>query len=49
MDRISKQVTKIQKVSIEDLDLGDLSSVREFVKRFLEKYNRLDILINNAG
>jgi NAD(P)-dependent dehydrogenase (short-subunit alcohol dehydrogenase family) len=31
------------------LDLSKLSSVRSFASNFLEKYNRLDILINNAG
>ena len=41
--------TKNRKVFFEKLDLNDLSSVREFAKIFLEKYNRLDILINNAG
>ena len=41
--------TKNQKVIFEELDLSDLNSVRLFAKTFLEKYNRLDILINNAG
>lgn len=31
------------------LDLGDLSKVENFVKAYKEKYNTLDILINNAG
>jgi NAD(P)-dependent dehydrogenase (short-subunit alcohol dehydrogenase family) len=31
------------------LDVGDLSSVRAFVAAFKEKYDRLDILLNNAG
>lgn len=43
------EATKSQKIFFEELDLSDLNSIREFVKRFLEKYNRLDILINNAG
>ena len=48
LDRIVKE-TNSQKVFIEDLCLNDLSSIRQFAKTFLEKYNRLDILINNAG
>jgi retinol dehydrogenase-12 len=43
------ETTKNQKVIFEQLDLADLSSVRSFAKRFLEKFDRLDILINNAG
>lgn len=31
------------------LDLGDLNSVRAFAAAFLDKYNHLDGLINNAG
>ena len=31
------------------LDVGDLTSVREFSEAFKEKYDRLDILLNNAG
>ncbi|KAL4461056.1 hypothetical protein ABPG74_016528 [Tetrahymena malaccensis] len=31
------------------LDLGDLSSVRLFVNEFKSKYNKLDLLINNAA
>ena len=48
MDKIV-ETTKNQKVIFEQLDLVDLSSVRSFSQRFLEKFNRLDILINNAG
>lgn len=36
-------------VSIMKLDLGDLSSIREFVKEFESKFAKLDILVNNAG
>lgn len=31
------------------LDLGSLASVREFARRFRERYERLDLLVNNAG
>ena len=47
-DRIVEEA-KNEQVFVEDLDLGDLSSVREFARRFREKHDRLDILINNAG
>jgi NAD(P)-dependent dehydrogenase (short-subunit alcohol dehydrogenase family) len=36
-------------VFIATMDLGSLESVKEFVKVFLEKYDRLDALVNNAG
>lgn len=36
-------------VSVMHLDLGDLSLVKQFSDQFKTRYNRLDILINNAG
>lgn len=36
-------------VDLMQLDVGDLSSVRDFVAAFKAKYDRLDILLNNAG
>jgi len=37
------------KVELMHLDLSDLSSIREFTAKFLEKHEHLDLLINNAG
>jgi retinol dehydrogenase-12 len=31
------------------LDLQDFASIRSFVTEFQSKYNKLDLLINNAG
>jgi NAD(P)-dependent dehydrogenase (short-subunit alcohol dehydrogenase family) len=36
-------------VRVQRLDLGDLTSVREFAQRFAADHERLDILVNNAG
>jgi NAD(P)-dependent dehydrogenase (short-subunit alcohol dehydrogenase family) len=37
------------RISILQLDLGRLSATRAFAKAFLEKYSKLDILVNKAG
>jgi NAD(P)-dependent dehydrogenase (short-subunit alcohol dehydrogenase family) len=36
-------------VEVMPLDLASLQSVREFAAAFKEKYDRLDVLLNNAG
>ncbi len=36
-------------IDIIVVDLSKLNSVREFAKNYLAKYDRLDLLINNAG
>jgi NAD(P)-dependent dehydrogenase (short-subunit alcohol dehydrogenase family) len=36
-------------LEIMELDLASLSSVRSFAEAFREKYDKLDLLINNAG
>lgn len=44
-----KDQNKDAKVEAMQLDLSDLGSVRSFVKQFISRFNRLDLLINNAG
>lgn len=36
-------------IEVMALDLADLASVREFAAAFIQKFDRLDLLINNAG
>ncbi len=36
-------------VAVMHLDLGDLASVRQFATEFTGQFDRLDLLINNAG
>lgn len=36
-------------LEIMQIDLASLKSVRNFAKNYLDKYNSLDLLINNAG
>ena len=47
-DRITGSVPSAT-VSLEPLDLSDLSSVRAFATAIGEKYTGLDLLLNNAG
>lgn len=44
-------VKKIGSTCLEfmPLDLNDLNSVKAFAQAFCEKYDKLDILLNNAG
>ncbi len=44
-----KQVLPHADLDILQLDLSQLSSVRNFVQQFSERYQQLDVLVNNAG
>eukprot|EP01080_Neovahlkampfia_damariscottae_P010842 gene10842-3462_t len=41
--------TKKEKVTFIQLDMSSMSSIKEFVNKFESKYDRLDVLMNNAG
>lgn len=41
--------SKNAKIDVMHLDLMSLKSVHDFAKAFRAKYNRLDVLLNNAG
>jgi len=38
-----------RKIEVMKLDLGSFKSIRAFADAFKSKYNRLDVLVNNAG
>lgn len=44
-----QQVTGNQQITTIQADLSSLEEIRAASKTFLEQYNRLDVLINNAG
>lgn len=47
-NNILKEVPEAQ-LELMQVDLSDLNSVRNFAGEFKEKYDKLDVLINNAG
>lgn len=47
-DVIKKEIPDAE-IEIMVVDLSSLSAVREFARQFRQRYNRLDLLINNAG
>ena len=48
-DLAREQVADIRGVEVDELDLGDLESVRTFADRFLASNRTLDLVINSAG
>lgn len=48
LDDVKRQIPDAD-VTIMALDLGNLASVREFADAFKTQYDRLDVLLNNAG
>jgi len=51
-ERAAAKIRELQpaaEVTVMHLDLGDLASVRQFAYEFTGRFDRLDILINNAG
>lgn len=55
MDKATKAINEIlqevpsAKLDMLHLDLSDLNSIKQFAKEFKSKYDKLDVLINNAG
>lgn len=45
----AKQKSGSERLSLMLCDLGSLDSIRGFAESFHQKYDRLDVLINNAG
>lgn len=48
LDKIKAEIPDAD-LSLMKLDLADLEDVKRFIREFGEKYQKLDVLINNAG
>lgn len=49
-EEAKRQIGKTHgKIVVMELDLADFSSIRKFAADFQKKYNKLDVLLNNAG
>ena len=44
-----KQESGNENIEMMQVDLASLSTIREFAKQFSQKYQQLNVLINNAG
>src|SRR4051812_10100308 len=47
-DHARRELEGIERVEVDELELGDLDSIRGFADRFLSSDRKLDLLINNA-
>jgi NAD(P)-dependent dehydrogenase (short-subunit alcohol dehydrogenase family) len=43
------RISKNNQVDLMQCDLASMASIRKFARGFLDNYQRLDVLINNAG
>ncbi|MEU6348537.1 SDR family NAD(P)-dependent oxidoreductase [Streptomyces sp. NPDC047072] len=48
-DAAREALAGLERVEVDDLDLGDLESVRGFAERFLASGRTIDFMIDNAG
>ncbi len=48
-DRAKEALDGLERVEVDDLDLGDLDSVAAFADRFLASDRAIDMMIDNAG
>ena len=48
LDKVKEKVPN-GLVELMELDLGNLESIKSFAENFKEKFERLDVLLNNAG
>jgi NADP-dependent 3-hydroxy acid dehydrogenase YdfG len=44
-----KAETKNNNIDIEELNLADFISIRDFARRINDKCHKLDVLVNSAG
>ena len=49
VEHAREELAGIERVEVDELDLGDQDSVKAFAERFLESGRDLDLLINNAA
>lgn len=48
-ERVRREMSASERVHVLRVDVADLDSVRAFADSFLARFDRLDVLVNNAG